>query len=387
MFTMKVAVVYHFWPHYRYSVLRELDRDPDVDFHFFADFQDYVDKGVKPLTTHDTPIYRLRCVRLMRNWMWQRGVIRLCRRGDYDAFILLGDPHYLATWIGLVILRARRKPAWLWTHGWTEEDAGTPRGLVRLAFYRLAYGLMLYGHYAKNYGIARGLRPDRLQVVHNSISHVLPVEPDASPSPDRDDVGETAPFRLIFVGRVTSRSRLDLALLAMKQLEISGCRCRLTIVGQGPAKPDLMRQSVLLGVDVSFVDETYDATELFTLFRDADCGVSPGGVGLFAILCLAHGVPLVTHGDWSGQRPEFESVVEGRTGLLFERDNVVDLARAIAEAVPLSRCPETEIQCRQQVGRLFSPDFQANAISFAVRAGRADDLWFAAGNERKWQST
>ena len=73
-------------------------------------------------------------------------------------------------WLAAILGRLRGKRVYFWTHGWQQHERGL-KALVRNTFYRLAHGLLLYGHYAKMIGLSHGFDPDRMHVIYNSLDY------------------------------------------------------------------------------------------------------------------------------------------------------------------------------------------------------------------------
>ena len=65
------------------------------------------------------------------------------------------------------------------------------------------------------------------------------------------------------------------------------------------------------------------------MFYNADVCVSPGNVGLTAIHSLTYGCPVITHNNFPFQGPEFESIIQGKTGDFFQENDVNSLADTI----------------------------------------------------------
>ncbi|MCD8208612.1 MAG: glycosyltransferase family 4 protein, partial [Bacteroidales bacterium] len=80
---------------------------------------------------------------------------------------------------------------------------------------------------------------------------------------------------------------------------------------------------------VWFYGECYDEKKLAELFYNADLCVSPGNVGLVAIHAMQYGLPVVSHDNFETQMPEYETIVEGKTGALFKEGDVDDLCRVV----------------------------------------------------------
>ena len=139
---MKVAVVYHYFPHYRAAVMRELLRSHEHDYVLVGDDR-AVDSSIKGWEV-DMPgrFLRAPCTIIRNPLLLQRGLLRLALRRDLGTIIYLGNPHHLATWFSALVARLSGKRVLFWTHGWTRNEAGL-KDWMRLAFYRLSHGLLL----------------------------------------------------------------------------------------------------------------------------------------------------------------------------------------------------------------------------------------------------
>ncbi len=58
----------------------------------------------------------------------------------------------------------------------------------------------------------------------------------------------------------------------------------------------------------------YDEEIIGELIFNAQLCVSPGNVGLTAMHSLVYGTPVITHNNFSNQSPEFEAIIDGKTG-------------------------------------------------------------------------
>ena len=116
--TPRVAVVYHFFPHYRSAIVRELARSDKFSWAFYSDAEDF-DSDIKPMEfPPSVRFHRLPVHRLYKSIMWQSGVVRLAASRDCDVLILLGVSKYLSMWPAAVIGRLTGKRVLFWTHGW-----------------------------------------------------------------------------------------------------------------------------------------------------------------------------------------------------------------------------------------------------------------------------
>lgn len=385
----RVAIVYHFFAHYRAAVMVELARRGQCSWTLVGDTQDFESdiKAWSPPT--DVPFRVARCRRIRRGIMWQSGVVRLALGGEFDALVMLGNSQWIATWLAAIIARLRGKRVYFWTHGWIRRPAGL-KGAFRNAFYRLANGLLLYGHLAKQYGIEAGFSPDRLHVIYNSLDYEAQKAARATVGDSderdlrrelfgRDDVAVA-----ICSTRLIAIRRLDLLIEAVAKLRAGGSSVVLLLVGDGPERANLEKLAAERNVPVHFAGACYDEAKLARYTMASNVTVAPGKVGLTAMQSLAFGTPVITHDDADDQMPEWEAIIPGKNGDLFRRNDVDALAEAMR---PWVRRPgvdaATRAECHRATDRFYNPANQRRAIERAVLGKGADDLfWMREGSER-----
>jgi len=378
---MKAAIVYHFFPHYRAGVLRELLRSTEHEYWFVGDARS-TDDTVKPWAIENPARFILApCREFLRPLLLQRGLCQLGWRRDLDAVVYLGNPYFLSTWLSAVLARLTGKRVLFWTHGWTRTESGL-KAALRNCFYKLAHGLLLYGHSAKTAGLNKGFAADRLYVIYNSLDYEAQkrardrVEPSALAQVRSELFPEKAPI-LICSARLTSNCRFDLLLEAMAQLRAGNHRVNLLLVGDGPERGDLEAHARRLGLPVRFFGACYDEEILARLTMAAHVTVSPGKVGLTAIQSLAFGTPVITHNNFEAQGPEWEAIKAGVTGDFFQEGDAADLARVIQQWT-LRAEPDASARAAAHsvIERFYNPAFQRRAIDRAIRGAGADDLFW-----------
>lgn len=379
----KVAIVYHFFAHYREPVLRELASRGRYSYLFLGDTRDPFREGIAPADLDDLPNFRpTRCRVIGGRLLYQQGLLRLALRRDVSAIIYLGNAKWPMTWLSATLARLTGKRVLFWTHGWTDWDREFA-GRVRSVFYRLAHGLLLYGHFAKAVGIGKGFRPEHLHVIYNSLDHEgqraarLSVTGDDIARTRADLFGDPATPVVICTSRLTATRRLDMLLEALALLQAEGHPVNLLLVGDGPERVPLEALAATKGLNVHFFGPCYEESVLARLIMASNATVAPGKVGLTAMHSLAYGVPVVTHDDPEDQMPEFEAVIPGKSGSLFTRGDVADLARAIRRWTGTPHVSdEVRHACNRAVDRFYTPSFQRRAIERAIAGADADDLFW-----------
>ncbi|HVP72293.1 MAG TPA: hypothetical protein VMS30_01050, partial [Phycisphaerales bacterium] len=112
-------------------------------------------------------------------------------------------------------------------------------------------------------------------------------------------------------------------------------------------------------------------------------------IGLTVMHCLAYGVPCITHDDYLDQMPEFEAIIDGKTGGFFRKDDANDLARVMLHWMDRSASDRAESARASiaQIERFYRPEIQAAVMLRALRGIDADDLWVAYQPPGAWDLT
>jgi glycosyltransferase involved in cell wall biosynthesis len=167
-----------------------------------------------------------------------------------------------------------------------------------------------------------GVTPDKIEVCPTPIrTHLI----DSSPrKPDR-----LSGQRLLNVGYLCRQKGLEVLLQAMARLVDLGHNPNLTLVGDGPARPELELLTDRLGIRsrVNFVGHVPQHS-LTPFYRDCDVFVLPTryeGLGRVLVEAALAGAPIVT----TAIGPTSEAVLPGETALLVPPNDAFALAAAI----------------------------------------------------------
>lgn len=387
----RVALIYHFFAHYREAVIRALAASPGLDLTLIGDDSPRTpsESSIKTMEMGPGLTFRkARCWFIANRLMLQPGIIKAAL-GPYDSLILLGNAAWPCTWIAAALGRLMGKRVYFWTHGWTRRDRGLARH-IRRTFYHLAHGLLLYGHMAKMEGIAQGFDPARLHVIYNSLDYEAHAKVREAITPEQCRRLRVEMFNdpdtpvVVCVARLMANKRLDMLLRAAAANAAAGMPANVLLVGDGPERSRLEALARELNIRVVFAGSCYDEAMLGRCFRSASVCVSPGNVGLTAMHALAYGTPVVTHDDWENQMPEFESIIPGQTGGLYRAGDESSLASHIAAwthpspGAAIDRAAVARA-CVQICERVYCPSAQVAAIEHALSGKLADDLLVMGG--------
>lgn len=130
-----------------------------------------------------------------------------------------------------------------------------------------------------------------------------------------------APSRkLIFIGTIDQRKRLDIAIYALRHLLDMGMDWRLDVIGDGPDLDRCRAIAKRLGLvrQVQWHGRIQDESLKKELLQDAFCVVLPGQAGLSVLESFSYGLPVLS---WTGavSGGEIDMIVNGVTGYTEQR--------------------------------------------------------------------
>ena len=297
------------------------------EFHFYYDpsgINSTIRSGVMSEGHHLAP------VRLWNGVMWQGASIRTAALENYDAYIFLGNPYIVSTWLAAMTAKLKGKPVLYWTHGWLTRETSI-KSKLRNLFYRFADGLLLYGTRAKEIGVEQGFNPSKLHVIGNSLNYESQKKArlklqDWGAKEIESRFGLRRQCYFLVVSRLVQEAQIDLAIRVLAKTYSESC---LVIIGHGPCLASLEGLASELNGRVKFLGEVYDEQDLAPLFANAIAVVSPGKVGLLAMHALAYGAAVITHDDLDRQMPEVEALERENLGEHFKYGDVESLAKVM----------------------------------------------------------
>jgi glycosyltransferase involved in cell wall biosynthesis len=381
----KVAIVYHYFSHYRKPILLELHNVLGDEFEFIL----ISDKKANiPSIKTIEPSFFENCDpgdgftwRFVRNvwrgkWLWQQGLLKEVLRSNCDSYIFLGQANFLSTWVSAISMRLMGRKIYFWSHGIYGNES-LLKLQIRLSFYRLAHGLLLYGNYSRNFLLKHGFSAERTYVIFNSLDYHMQKALRNSRSHGnlselrKNFYGKMKNLPIaIFVGRLTAVKRLDLLLRAVAKFNENGPTVNCLLIGDGPKTNDLKKLASKLGINetVCFYGACHDEVVLSGLIAISNVCVSPGNVGLTAIHSLGYGTPVVTHDDFTSQMPEFESIIPGITGGFYTKDSLDSLIEQMRIWLFVDRIERerTRCKCYKIIDDYYNPIVQTKIIRQAL---------------------
>ena len=248
----------------------------------------------------------------------QSGVLEWLARERPDVLVLEANPRYLGNLTARRWMHAAGKPVVGWGLG-APPTSGL-RGWFRRSYLDgfdawIAYSTLGAAQYR-----ALGFPSERIFVAPNAATPAPRQMPERQP-------GRGRPLRLLFVGRLQERKRLDLLFEACSELDP---RPEILIAGDGPDRARLEALAASTLSDVSFLGDLRGEA-LDAAYARADLFVLPGTGGLALQQALAAGLPAVAaQGDGSQQ-----DMVTPDNGWLVRPDDLAELRAALERAMGL----------------------------------------------------
>jgi glycosyltransferase involved in cell wall biosynthesis len=360
--------------HYREPLIRELLDSDSVNFRLVGKLStpDAETSADRIQVASDQVLGKVHPLKFVRRGVlvWERGVI--FRALAPDVVVLEGRIFTASTWGALLLRRILRRPTLLWTHGWRGPDAGLKR-VLRLAFYRLANGLLLYGPRARHIGQEAGYPDDKMTVIGNSIYSRADTWPEQITQAER--YGRLVELGLdpelptvLTVSRLSGRKSIELLIQAVDLLGAQGRPVNLLVVGEGSERPRLETLTSQGDQRVVFYGPAYGAGELRRLHALADLSVCPGAAGLSVVQSLGFGVPVVAHDNDSVNGPETDVIDTGVNGARFREGDPEDLIRAMEQTLELSRSSATVKACVESVAEYTAESHSIAIVSAVIDA-------------------
>lgn len=259
---------------------------------------------------------------------YQPGIIDWLEAWQPDALIVEANPRYPSTPAAIRWMHRMGKPVLGWGLG-APDVTGRWAGWrlrSRVKFLRSLDGVIAYSQRGAEEYCRVGFPPERVFVAPNATAprpqHPLPARP-------LEFAGQP---RLLFVGRLQERKRVDILLQACAALP-ERLRPDVRIVGDGPARDSFEHTAQAVYPAARFTGAHY-GSELEADFTWADLFVLPGTGGLAVQQAMAYGLPvIVAQGD--GTQGD---LVRAENGWQTQPGNITSLHVVLEEALADPAC-------------------------------------------------
>jgi glycosyltransferase involved in cell wall biosynthesis len=251
---------------------------------------------------------------------WQLGVLPWLYRWQPRALIMEINPRNLSNPTAARWMRLRGRPVIGWGLG--IPRAGTVSTLLHRNLLRHMQAVIAYSETGAEQYIKAGMDPARVFVAANAVT-----PRPAAPPIERPAFYPDGFPRLLFVGRLQARKRVDTLLHALAALPMA-IKPQLTIVGDGPDRARLEQLAWQVYPQAYFVGARHGA-DLEPYFAAADLFILPGTGGLAIQQAMAHSLPVIV-GQADGTQAE---LVRSENGWLLADESQHTLTETIQQAL------------------------------------------------------
>jgi glycosyltransferase involved in cell wall biosynthesis len=372
----KVLIIYHYFPLYRLPILKALSdqKNIELEYTFLSGFT--TDVPLEILKAED--VSGLKFISVKNRWffkkiLWQTKVLWYSISSEYDCIIYLGSPNFITTWLGAIIAKLIRKPTLFWTHGFLFTN--NLRDKIKKIFFSIPDGLLLYGNRAKRNLISRGFSGDNLFVIYNSLDYNKQKKIKKKLKTNELVKLKKELFKscnlpvILFIGRLTPQKNLFDIVKITQKLHDQGMPVNVLFVGDG-LMSDVLKENVKkisLSEYFLFFGECHDEFKLAHLISLSDICVSPGEIGLTAMHSLVYGTPVITHNCEEFQMPEYEAILDGINGGLYEYGSIDALFMKVKEWLEKDDSDYRKDNYGKIIDDYYNPNMQLKLINKAVK--------------------
>ena len=257
---------------------------------------------------------------------WQSGILELIHRIRPDIVFFSANLRYLSLWASLFF--AKLHGAKVILHGQGLYNKPNPS-----IFHKILYALLhelcdKYICYTQS--CKESLQTSRIYnksvVVENSIINKHPVQKTTTNSNG-----------ILYIGRLRNDCKIELLIEAIELLRQENVEIELYIIGGG-VELACNRDKYAKRSYIHFLGEVYDSKVISKVSKRCFTGCYPGDAGLSVLHYMSLSLPPIVHSSMSSHMgPEPSYVVNGKNGILFEKDSINSLISAIKRSMDASK--------------------------------------------------
>lgn len=299
-------------PKYRVSFFKKLSILSDYRVLVCASKEDFL--GVRTYPDPEVELVYQGAFKKLGPFYWLTK-FRTPKLGKDDVVVISGNPRIVNYMLYFLFQKALGRQVIWWGQGWSANKRGFLSKLRRKLMI-LADGIAVYTdneakeiNHANVVGLNNGLDVANFPPVYKKFC-------------SNDNIS------LLFIGRVTKKSELDILINALTKITVN---YHLHIIGDGPLTDVLKLQTFSDGTEnfVSWYGEVLDDNEIKSIARKCDVFIYPGAVGLSLIHAFCLSLPAIVHNDTEGHMPEIAAFRERYNGITFDKGNATSLAKVI----------------------------------------------------------
>jgi glycosyltransferase involved in cell wall biosynthesis len=190
-----------------------------------------------------------------------------------------------------------------------------------LLFLKKAEHFNVPGSYSKQFWVNLGIKEDKINILHSTIDTKNSFFP----------TGEEKEYDFVYVGELNPRKQVNLIIDAAKELILAGHNVKLAIIGDGPAKADLIQQTRELGILANVHFLGHKTNICYLLNKSKIFVLISRNEGLPCALMEAMACGLLAVASNVADIPDI--LIEGETGYLVRGSFSDSVTRALERAL------------------------------------------------------
>lgn len=348
----KINIIYNYPVHYRLGIFKALNDAYEIKWFFGKSGY-----SIKSFSRKEAGFsFQQGRNFFIGRFYYQLGTLFFLIRSK-GPIIVLNNYFCISLWLTIIYSKLFNRKLILWTHGILNIEKASS---IKVHFYKLFDHIFLYSKWSKQNMKFLGISDKDMTVIGNSLKQKKSYLIDTSLKIN------TFNYDLLFIGRLNENKCLDMLFKSVECIKRNNSRIlRVLIIGDGPHKTYLKNlcSQLKISSQIEWAGSIYDDEEKSKLIKNCRICVSPGNVGLTAIEVLGFGVPVITHNNKNHQMPEFESILNNKTGWLYEYLNNKSLTNTIIKGLDYPNMSIIHENCITEVIENWSVENQLNKIN------------------------
>jgi glycosyltransferase involved in cell wall biosynthesis len=318
----KVVILQSIVPNYRlpfFHALQDVYGDQFILYHSDRNFKE--SESVRSINSK----YVGRSIALPLRAFWQTGLRGISVTKD-DFLFVGGNPRNLSLIFYLLFLKIFIRPHVVWWSHYKSANSSKLNKFLRLFIGGYVSNTFLFYTKKEVEAYKKDARTPRAAVALGNGLDIKNIKQYRN-----DYVSHQRCKNILFLGRLTHKSHVDLLISSLKFLKTPDVL--LHIVGDG--EPDKVNALKMAATDFEVSERIiwhgafWNEKDVSVIANNCSIMVYPGAVGLSLIHAFAYGLPAVVHDNIEAHMPEISAFTPSVNGLSFKQGNSIDLANKI----------------------------------------------------------
>ncbi|MDX4036787.1 glycosyltransferase family 4 protein [Aliarcobacter skirrowii] len=323
----KILIIKPLIPKYDLEFYRKLSNQEEYEIHVTANIKTNNQLNLK---SYDNETFYIHHTDIIKKgpFLYTRKLVKVINEIKPDLVIFSSNPRDISLLYILPLCRfiyGYKTACWSMFH-----RIGGP--IVYSSLFHKVIGLisnrnMSYTNIGKLYQIARGINPDKIDVIGTAIDEKEVLKYKSSVNINlveelKNKYNLNDKFTLLQVMRLSVIKRPHLLVDMMELLVQHEKEAVLVLIGGGELENEIIEytKSKQLQDNIIFIGPLYSEGELSCWFELSEIFVVPTCIGLSAHHAFAYGLPIVTDNSLKNQASEFDILSDGLNCLLYDEN-------------------------------------------------------------------